>query len=224
MKFFLTFSFTLSLAVLATAEKPTLVDSVARQLDHATQSLVEGRHEEAQAYTEGLMATGTVSVWFAPKYETVARRALTVWEQALGATFVQTDEATADLRIEYRASVTTFGRRVMGLATVSRKVHAWGNDRFTHRTCGTLEVSLTDPTGNSVTDDVLLNTTLHEIGHFLGLEDTMTRGRVMGPIDLAHPVLEPTHEEVDCLLDLRAEATSLLDQVALKIAGRHPGR
>lgn len=223
MKFFLTLSFTLSLAVLAAAEKPTLVASVARQLDHAAQSLMEGRHEEAQAYSEGLMSIGTISVWIAPEHKTVGQRALAVWEQALGVAFVEGDESTSDLRIDYRDSVTNYGRRVMGLATVSRKVMSWGNDRFTHRTCGTLEVSLTDPHGNAVADDVLLSTTLHEIGHFLGLEDTMVRGRVMGPIDLIRPVLEPAHEEVDCLLALRAEASSLLDQVALKIAGRQPG-
>lgn len=224
MKSFLACTFALALSLPARPEGPLLVPTVQQHLDRAGESLAAGNRAEAQAYAESAAMGRAVSVSFDEPYADVVQRALSEWEVGLGVTFVQVPPSDADLRISFKQGVTNYGRRVMGLATICRKVTKWSPDTFTSRTSGCIEISTQTPDGLPVSRDVLASTTMHEIGHFFGLEDTMVRGRLMGPIDLVRPVLAPTPSEIDCLLRVRIEASQVLDQLAAKFPASQSGR
>ena len=208
-------------AMASRAEVPVM-ESVSRNLGHAQQCLSEGLYAEAQAYAKTTTFEAPVRVSVQGDPSDVTIEALEKWSTALGGqvTFVLASEAEADLNISFKHGVRTSGRDIMGLATTRRSVHAWRGGQFSYQVSGSLEIALFTPGGLPTTRDCLVNTTLHEIGHFLGLDDTMQRGRVMGPIDLDHPITEPSSEEALSLTALQREASVVAEASVNLLAGR----
>lgn len=185
-----------------------VMESVARNIARAETCLAQGYYAEAQAYARTTGFSQPVRFSVSGDASAVAEEALAKWTDALAGqvTFERVPENEADLNIVFSNNVRTSGRDVMGLATTRRTVHAWSGGQFTARVSGSLEIATVSPLGLPVTRDCQVNTALHEIGHFLGLDDTMERGRVMGPIDLHHPITTPSVAEAASLVSLQDQA------------------
>lgn len=212
----------LALTAMASRADVPVMGSVTKNLGRAQECLNQGLYAEAQAYAKTTMFSSPVRYSVKNDPSRVCVEALGKWTDALGGqvTFVEVPENQADLNIEFCQSVRTSGRDIMGLATTRRSVHAWGGGQFTTRVSGSLEISLFAPNGLPASRDCQVNTTLHEVGHFLGLDDTMERGKVMGPIDLNRPITAPSIEEAMSLTALRDQATVVAQASVNLLAGR----
>lgn len=216
-------TFTLSLFALVVSASATastkLLDNVLANVDRVRECLATGKFKEAQAYAEMTLFARTVTYTTKNDVLGTARRALDIWQDSLGGdvVFVEAPANQADLVIEFKAGRISNGHEFMGLATTRRSVREWFGGEFTYRVTGAIEVATQTPQGQVVNLDVLMNTTLHEIGHYLGLDDSRGKGLVMGPINLQRPVTMPDAVEVDCLQDMRDSATTLLKMAEAEV-------
>jgi len=182
---------------------------------------------EAQAYAEMTLFTRVVRYSVSNDMFGTARNALDQWQSCLQGevVFVESPANQADLQIVFRPTTRFNGRDVMGLATTRRSVKAWYGDEFTYRVTGSIEIATYTPDGKFASLETMTNTTLHEVGHFLGLDDSRGKGFVMGPINPRRPVTFPDPAEVQCLIDLREMTDLLLRQAtAESSSSRSMGR
>lgn len=204
-------------SVMAGADQGRLLPSVSRQLDRASVCLDSGRLSEAQAYADLTLLSREIGVSVAGDTFGVSWQALRDWEGALNGQvrFVPAPANLADLTIDYKTTVAMAGRDVVGTATCRRGVREWSGGVFTYHATGSLEVATQSPQGRGLSMAALKQATMHEVGHYLGLDDTPRAGSLMGPIDLFRPVSGPTQAELTVLFDMRALAGSIKDRAVL---------
>ncbi|MBS1715699.1 MAG: hypothetical protein JST30_15330 [Armatimonadetes bacterium] len=203
----------------ARADIGRLLPSVSRQLERAEACLESGRHAEAQAYADLTLLSRDIGVSVTGDVNGIAWSALEDWEQALGGQvrFVPASLSRADLTISFRPTVAMAGRDVVGTATCTRGVREWTGGVFTYRATGSVEVALCSPLGTTLSPASLKQATMHEVGHFLGLDDTSKVGSLMGPIDFAKTVAGPTSSELTVLVDMRAQANVIRDRAVMAL-------
>lgn len=139
--------------------------------------------------------------------DAILQDALNEWEAA-GVSFLVSEAAYPEphLTVVFRDRV--HGRRgwIAGKTISRRSVTVDG--ALSIRT--TIEIATLSPFGGRLSDDALLKTILHEVGHFMGLGDVSDPREVMGPVVLAgsnDARLEERH--VQAVLQLNAEAARL---------------
>lgn len=214
--FSLPFITLLAVASFAGERNPLIQNRVNDLLDRAETSMSSGRFEEAVACTEAILLKPIVNVYVDTKglpdsemeqAEEVTSKALSTWEESLNyeVTFMRSEESEADIKIGFRDSVYHLGRSVAGIAVWSRQVYNWGN-RFTSRVSAEIKIRTHDENGQLVSPEAMLQTSLHEVGHVLGLWDSARVGDVMGPLMVSRPVTKPTEREIEALLAVRNRA------------------
>lgn len=191
-----------------------VLDSVRTNVLRAEAALAQGEFAKAEALADMTLVGRTVSYAVRNGSQELADEAVTRWTRALGGavSFRQAPWNLADLRIEYKPAVKMQGRDVVGLATTRRQLMQWSGGQFAYRLTGSIEVAQNTSFGLPLADDAVLNTTMHEIGHFLGLDDSPVAGDVMGKIDTANPVTWPSESELVSLTTVRERAALLLQQ------------
>ncbi len=199
---------------------PLIQTRVNELLDRAETSLVNGSYEEAMACTEAVLLKPilTVSVDTAglptlqrDQAEEVISEALSSWEENLNyeVTFIRGEASDADIKIGFRDTVYHLGRSVAGVATWSRQVYNWGN-RFTSRVAAEIKIRTLDDGGELVSHDAMLQSSMHEVGHVLGLWDSARVGDLMGPLQRSRPVTKPTDHELESLMFIRNRAIHVM--------------
>lgn len=217
-----------ALSTVAVGRNTLIQDRLWDHLEHAQSCLADGRHVEAQAYAEMILLRKEVR--YAVDYstapasvradvETAVQDAIKVWEEALDGDvkYVPADWAYADVRIKFRESIRHYGVDVAGLATWTRHVTAWSQDRFFYQVRGDISIRTATPLGTDMSLDALRHSVIHELGHILGLQDSYRFGDVMAPLDLARPVTRPSELEVGMLQELRDEASMVLYQASIAL-------
>lgn len=201
------------------AQPVRMLQTVERNLNHARSCLDLLQFEEAQAYAQASAPPTTIRYSVTNDLTGVTERACRKWEEALEykVRFEQTNEANADMKLRFVPKTGYYGHDAMGRAIVRRSVTQWKGGQFTLQLSGYLEVSQFWPDGRGASDEVMLNATLHEIGHFLGLDDTFQKGHVMAPIDSVNLALKPSSDESLALLVLKDEATALAEWAETQI-------
>jgi len=196
-----------------------LLPSVSRQLEQAQASLDSGRHAEAQAYADLTLLSREIGVTVSGDTAGVAWDALESWERSLNGQvrFIASSPSRADLTISFKPTVAMAGRDVVGTATCTRGVREWSGGVFTYRVTGSVEVALRSPYGTTLSAGSLKQATMHEVGHFLGLDDTSKAGSLMGPIDLSKTVSGPTQAELAVLTEMRVQANAIKDRAVMAL-------
>ena len=194
-------------ALITPSAHAKVLDSVETNLAKARTCLEAERYQEAQAYAELTLLPRIVTYSANNDLLGIAKASLMTWEDALGGqvSFVECPWYDASLKFDFRPKLSFYGRDVLGLATTRRSVQNWGGDFRTVLT-GSIEVSTFLPNGDSASYVVMLSTAVHEVGHFLGLDDTSHRGSLMGPISTQKPTLAPQASELAALTSVRQQA------------------
>ena len=203
----------------ASADVGRLLPSVSRQLDRAESCLESGRLAEAQAYADLTLMSREIGVSVTGDVRGVSWSALQDWERALSGQvrFVASTPSRADLTIDFKPSIALAGKDVVGSATCRRGVREWSGGIFTYHVTGSLEIATRSPLGTELSVAALKQTAMHELGHFLGLDDTSKVGSLMGPIDLFRTVSGPTDAELNVLYDMRAQAVTIKDRAVMAL-------
>lgn len=205
---------------LAVERNPLIQPRVSELVDRAQFAATMGRYQEAMACTEAVMLKPVValSVDFGGldeaarlKAERALHRATDEWETTFGGDtkFVFVGSGPADIRISYDSDVTHLGREVAGTATWSRQVYDWGTSGFTSYVSADIQLRTVLPGGGAMSEDALVQTSLHEIGHVFGLWDSAVQGEVMGPLNVDRPVTSLSFRERDAILEVRSVAYSI---------------
>lgn len=194
-----------------------LLPDVERQLDKARSYALSGGWNYASAYTDTVVFSQNLRI-FVPRdtpdsVRQTLEKATLIWAAALESqttfVFVQ-DPAEADIQTEAVTKLMVGGRQVAGHISWRRTVGPGDSGLVVGKTTAQIRLGLTGPGGRKLNERQMLQAALHELGHFLGLNDTNDPGHVMAPVDLRRPVLVPHAEEVQTLMDLRDEGLRLL--------------
>ena len=190
-----------------------LMQSVENSLSHAKSCLDLLQFEEAYAYAQASAPPSVIKYSVTNDLLGTSRIAFDRWEEALDhqVRFEQCGEESADLRINFIPKAGFYGHDAMGRAVIRRSVTRWSGNQFRLQLSGYLEVSTQWPDGSVASSDAVLNATLHEVGHYLGLDDTFKIGHVMSRINRDAAVSQPASEEVVAIKNLKEEATAVAE-------------
>ncbi len=204
-------------SVSAQGTNPLLLPSVAKNLRHIDQCLQSGNLDEARAYVSMTLFERSVRYSLVEDEDGVGNEAVKRWESILGGTvvFEETPRNCADLVMRFEPAVDAIGHDVFGMAHCRRQVTRWSSGTYTYSQTGFLEVATHAPNGTLLNRETKLQAAMHELGHYLGLDDTPVVGELMGPVDMERPVVWPSWNELSALSDLRAQASLMASQARL---------
>jgi predicted Zn-dependent protease len=220
-------------AAMATAaapmRDPRIQERLYTHLDRASDALEGGRFAEARTTAEMILLASQVRVRLdlaqapldqVPTARSAFESAVRDWEIALDGEvdFVDAAGGPADVTVAYKGHVVDGGTHVAGLAEWRRKVLHWSGDDYSYQVLATIQVRTLNPNGRRLEEAAVKATTMHEIGHVLGLDDSPRVGDVMGPLDPRRPSSGPSAAELQSLRTLRAQAHGYLQEAVLHMA------
>lgn len=114
-----------------------------------------------------------------------ARSAMQKWNDSLGYGLFQEVDGDANVVITYAKQVRSGRSLVAGLNNWTRTIDS--NDELSLQS--SISIATRSPRGSALSQAQVEKTTLHELGHLLGLDDESSSDALMGPLSLDH---EPT--------------------------------
>lgn len=204
-------------AYAASVDQHPLLPEVTQNLDLARKYADVGRIDVALAHAAVVMPDHRLRVRvdcsnIPPAGQGLFRNALNgafrMWENALGEkTFEVTEADKADIVIHFQPDVSDRGVEVCGHS-------AWTRGVLHPDTCPSVvftadvQVRMLKPNGESLNFEQLRACAAHELGHVLGLDDSLNSG-VMGRMDFNRPILSIRPDEVEGLLRARQAAIQI---------------
>lgn len=147
----------------------------------------------------------------------IGRDSIKRWNQLLDASvFVETD-GDAQVVISFQKQVRYQGSLVAGLNTWTRRV-ADGGDL---QVLASIEISTNGPSGTALTTGQIRKTTMHELGHLVGLDDHHSSRHLMGPLS-SDPTGESLPPSVESLVEFNRLVQEIVVAVPVTPASRVP--
>jgi hypothetical protein len=129
----------------------------------------------------------------------VAKEAVLAWNEQLGQAAFDLNDSHPLIEITFSRNLSESGNAVAGLTTWRRDANG---ELHAH-----VQLRTSTPDGRPMPKEALRQAALHELGHSLGLEDNVQAGKgagVMGRLNVCHPILLPSKEEVLAVRQVRA--------------------
>jgi predicted Zn-dependent protease len=206
-------------------EKDSRVQSrLYSHLDHADRCVANGNTSEAIAYAEMVLLRREITVyvdeskapWQIKEDAAKALRDAAInWEDALNREikFRFVPFRDADVIIGYADGVRFDGKEAAGTVRWTRQVMNLGSNQYHYEVRANITLRAHTPAGSMMSYRQMLHTAGHELGHVLGLEDSVKQGDLMGPLRLDRPVERAAKAERDSLLSVRRQAGDILARV-----------
>ncbi len=215
---FATIAFGISVALLQA--NSSLLPELEKHRQFAIQALNSGNASAANAasdvlgmkkityrFQKGAPATGKQAV-----VEAIGR-----WEQLLKRD-IQFVEAFSfqepDVLITFETQLGANGKHFGGFTSWKRQVLRFEGGTYEAKLRASVQLRTVTPKGKPMELAQMRHAAMHELGHILGLDDSLEQGDVMGPLDLSRPVIEPKTDEVAELLKLRQDAQDIRTRAA----------
>ncbi len=201
------------------APDPRIQPEVYRHLDESRRHIRNGNWQLAMAHSEAVLCIDEIryAVTFEnadAQTESRCRKAIDaatqLWEQSLG-NQVDFRESYVDpiVHIVFKESVMTRGRDVGGHVKWTRSIERLPGDQYRMYLRADIQVRTRQPNGHKMSEKHLTHVAMHELGHVLGLSDSLEVGDVMGPLALQEPVSAPQKHELRSILRIRETALEL---------------
>ncbi|MEQ1821508.1 MAG: matrixin family metalloprotease [Fimbriimonadaceae bacterium] len=213
---------TLSLAVSVALlqANSSLLPELEKHRRFAIQALNSGNAGAANAASD-VLGMKKITYRFAKNAPATGRQALIEaigqWERLLKRD-IQFVEAFSfqepDVMITFEAQLGSNGKHFGGFTTWQRQILRHDNGDYEAKLAATLQLRTVTPKGKPMDLAQMRHAAMHELGHILGLDDSDEQGDVMGPLDLARPVITPKTDEVAQILKLRKEAQDIRNRAA----------
>ena len=195
--------------------QPRIFDFVER----AENAAFMGQYEEAAACAEAVMmkpvlrvAVDNSGLDFVTKLkaQNALEKATQEWTRVLNGDvqFEIVSGRSADIRVTYNSDVRHIGREVAGVATWSRQVINL-NGNFVSRVKADIELRTIHPNGTAMSEDSMTQSSMHELGHVLGLWDSAVVGDVMGPLKMEAPATKLSNRELNAISEVRQTAYAI---------------
>ncbi len=134
-----------------------------------------------------------------------------IWEDALDSEtkFVRvTSRKEAEIVISFSRDLNVGGQEAGGYTEWSRNVK-WQGSEYVGSLKADMKLRTIRPDGKPMTREQARHAALHELGHVLGLDDSVNRGEVMAPLNLRKPIATPSYKEVCVIREIRVKASEM---------------
>lgn len=137
------------------------------------------------------------------RYDRLIQEAAYLWEDALErpGLFGSNDARAPEVRIRVVPGLVANGRNVGGFAKWKRRVTTCGDTVIEQLFQADIQI-------RRMGGDAMRHAIAHELGHVLGLNDSTSRGDVMGPVDARRPATSLSEGDRDALQVIMSRAMS----------------
>lgn len=189
----------------------------------AQRDIQQGRWQMALAQADCILLSTPIRVWFG--FDAKSRRnrgvvknirkAMEVWQRAMSDETlfeIVDDPEQADVRISLVDEIRREGFHSGGTIRWERTILPTDEGGYETKYRAEICLALAGPNGRKLNSNQMVHAAAHELGHVLGLQDSLEVGNIMGPLDLRKPARRPSESEVLALTEVRALANELRRQ------------
>ncbi|GEM_PF-6763327 len=203
-----------------TSYRPVGISPALRSQYEAALSELAGGRTEAAA---NLARLGTLPDHIYVQFEGPApcvqagRNALSNWNVTLGTDLFVEDATRSTVTVHFQNDVFYGSERVAGLNSWTRELDSYGFVVI----YGQIQVATKLPWGRSLSKSQIEKTTMHELGHLLGLPDESSSDQMMGPL-AADRETRAQMPEVESILEYARQMKQLADSIRPAPVSRVP--